>query len=59
MFKLVSFYLAETKTKEVTISWEHQDYKWLEYDEALKLVTFKNAKELLKKANDFVLENKI
>ncbi|KKP33080.1 MAG: hypothetical protein A2312_01410 [Candidatus Staskawiczbacteria bacterium RIFOXYB2_FULL_32_9] len=59
VFKLVSFYLAETKTKEVTISWEHQDYKWLEYDEALKLVTFKNAKELLKKANDFVLENKI
>jgi 8-oxo-dGTP pyrophosphatase MutT (NUDIX family) len=56
VFKLVNFYLAETKTKEIKISDEHQDYKWLEYDEALKLVTFKNAKELLKKANDFLIK---
>jgi hypothetical protein len=51
--------LAQTKTKEIKISFEHQDYKWLEYKEALELVTFKNGKDLLKKANDFIIENNI
>lgn len=59
VFKIVTFYLAETQTKEITISWEHQDFKWLPYQEALELVTFKNGKELLKKANDFIIENKL
>ena len=54
VFKLVVFYLAETKTKEVKISFEHQDYKWLPYKETLKQLTFKNAKEILKKANEFL-----
>ena len=54
-------YIPETilQTKEIIISWEHQDYKWLAYQEALELVTFKNGKELLKKANDFILENNL
>ncbi len=59
VFKLVNFYLAESKTKDIKLSEEHQDYKWLKYEEALRLVTFKNAKELLKKANDFLIKNKI
>lgn len=59
VFKLVNFYLAETETKDIKLSFEHQNYKWLLYDDALKLVTFKNAKELLKKANDFLLKSKI
>lgn len=65
-FKIVVFYLAEVKTKEaspvrsgvsngVKISFEHQGYKWLAYEEALKQLTFKNAKEILKKANDFLI----
>lgn len=52
IFKIVTFFLAETKTKEVKISWEHIGFKWLPYEEALGQVTFKNAKEILKKAND-------
>lgn len=55
IFKLVFFYLAETKTKEIKISSEHQGYKWLPYEEAFKRLTFKNAREILKKANDLVL----
>lgn len=54
IFKLVIFYLAETKTKEVKISFEHIDYKWLLYEEALKQLTYKNSKEILKKANNFL-----
>lgn len=59
VYKIVTFYLAETKTKEVTISWEHQDFKWLPFQEALNLVTFKNAKELITKANEFIIKNNL
>ena len=54
VFKRVTFYLAETKTDKVKISYEHTGYKWLPYDEALEQLTFQNAKEILKKANDFL-----
>lgn len=55
IFKMVVFYLAETKTEEVKISWEHTGFKWLLYNEALEELTFSNAKEILKKANQFLL----
>ncbi len=55
VFKIVTFYLAETKTKEVKISFEHLGYKWLPYEQALEQVTFKKAKEILKKANHYLI----
>lgn len=57
-FKIVTFYLAETKTKEVKISFEHIGYKWLPYEKALEQLTFKNAKEILKKAHFFLTRNR-
>ena len=54
ILKFVTFYLAETKTRDVKISEEHIGYEWLPYEKALEKLTFKNAKEILKKANDFV-----
>jgi len=54
IFKIVIFYLAETKTKEIKISLEHIGYTWLAYNQALSQLTFKNAKEILKKANDYL-----
>ncbi len=56
VFKTVTFYLAETKIKEVKISFEHVAYKWLPYKEALKQLTYKKAKEILKKAHRFLME---
>lgn len=56
VFKSVVFYLAETKAKEVKISEEHSDFIWLPYQEAFKKLTFKNAKNILKKANHFVIQ---
>ncbi len=51
--KEVEFYLAETKTKDIKIAGkEHQGYEWLPYSEALRRVTFANAKELLRKAHE-------
>ena len=56
IFKTVVFYLAETKTKEVKISFEHIGYKWLPYEQSLEQLTFKKAKEILKKANQFLIK---
>lgn len=54
IFKEVFFYLAQTKTKEVTLSWEHIGYEWLGFEEALERITFSNAKDILKKAEDYL-----
>ena len=54
IMKIATFLLAETKTKKVKLSHEHKDYVWLEYEEALEKLTFKNSKEVLKNANDFL-----
>jgi len=51
--KYVRCYLIESKTKEVTISYEHEDYVWLPLHKAIKKVTFANAKKLLQKADRF------
>jgi len=57
IFKIVTFYLAETKTEEVKISFEHTGYRWLPYEDAMKQLTFKKAREILEKANNFLKKN--
>jgi 8-oxo-dGTP pyrophosphatase MutT (NUDIX family) len=52
--KVVTFYLAETHNKEVRISPEHIGYIWLPYQEASDRLTFVNAKNVLKKAREFI-----
>jgi len=54
IFKIATFLLAETKSRKVRLSFEHKDYTWLEYEDALERLAFKNAKEILKKANNFL-----
>ena len=56
VFKLVVFFIAETKTKDVKISSEHTGFVWLPIEEAIAKTTFKNSKKLLKEANDFLLK---
>lgn len=57
IFKIVIFYLAETKTKEIKLSFEHIGCDWLLYKDALRRLTFKNTKNILKKANQFLKNN--
>ena len=57
VFKTVIYLLAETNQEEIRISHEHVDWQWLSYQEALKKLTFKNARQVLKKAN-IILTNK-
>ena len=53
--KKVVFFLAKTDEKNIKLSHEHNDYLWLEYNDALKKTTFENAKNVLSKANEFLL----
>ena len=52
--KTVYFFVGQAVTKQVTLSHEHIGYEWLEYNQALEKITYKNAKELLKKVHTFL-----
>jgi bis(5'-nucleosidyl)-tetraphosphatase len=52
--KTVVFFLAETSVENVTISFEHQDYGWFDYAEAIRAVTFPNARRLIREGEAFM-----
>jgi len=52
--KEVVFFLAKTKTSSVNVSHEHLDYTWLDYENALKKITYQNAKNILSKVNNLI-----
>lgn len=52
--KEVIFFLAETSTEKVALSYEHIGYTWLDYQSAIEKLTFQNAKILLKKAHELL-----
>ena len=54
MRKVVIYFLAETAIGDVTLSHEHCGYQWLPYEETLKRLTFKNARDLLTRAERFL-----
>lgn len=54
MSKDVIFFLARTTQKKVTLSHEHKGSIWLPYAEAYEKTTFPTAKDLLKKAENFL-----
>jgi 8-oxo-dGTP pyrophosphatase MutT (NUDIX family) len=56
--KDVVFYLAKTKIKQIKLSFEHIGSVWLPYDKAIEKLTYKNAKEILKKAHEFLKMHK-
>ena len=56
--KTVVFFLAETGTEGVTISFEHQAYGWYDFQGALKAVTYPNAIRLITEANSLLSKGK-
>jgi bis(5'-nucleosidyl)-tetraphosphatase len=54
VFKEVVFFLAFVYETSVTLSYEHIGYKWASYEDALNTITYKNSKEVLKKAEQFI-----
>ena len=52
--KTVIYYLAETKSEKVKISYEHLKPGWFMLEEAEKVLKHKDTKELLRKAQAFL-----
>tara|TARA_B100001113_G_scaffold351779_1_gene351589 strand:+ start:361 stop:774 length:414 start_codon:yes stop_codon:yes gene_type:complete len=52
--KEVIFFLAESFTKSIKLSSEHQNYNWLNFDLAHDRLTYANAKDVLLKAKTFL-----
>ncbi len=55
VFKIVIFYLAETKKSVVRVSKEHEGYGWFTYKEAMKILSkYKDTQKILTQANEFL-----
>lgn len=52
--KTVILFIAKTNTFNIKLSDEHIDFKWCNFKEARDLLTYSDAKKILKKANDFL-----
>jgi 8-oxo-dGTP pyrophosphatase MutT (NUDIX family) len=60
VFKIVIFYLAETRQNQIRISKEHNGYGWFTYKEALKILgKYKDSQRVLTQANEFLKRRKI
>jgi 8-oxo-dGTP pyrophosphatase MutT (NUDIX family) len=55
VLKEVIFYLLETKTDAVRLSREHVGFDWLSFEKAYERLTFKNAKDTIKRARDYLV----
>ena len=53
--KAVIYYLAETKSKQVVLSFEHNNFGWYTFDQALVKLSFENSKKVLRSANQVLL----
>ena len=53
--KAVIYYLAETKSKQVVLSFEHNNFGWFSFDQALIKLSFENSKKVLRSANQLLL----
>lgn len=52
--KSVIFFLAKTESRDVILSEEHIGYEYLDYEAAMKRLTYANAREALRKAHEFL-----
>lgn len=55
--KTVIYYLAETKSDKVILSFEHINFAWLNFYDALDRLSFDNSKRVLKNAKEFLSNN--
>lgn len=54
IYKEVIYLLAETTAEKIELSYEHTDYAWLPYEEAMKRITHENDRNVLRKAKEFL-----
>jgi 8-oxo-dGTP pyrophosphatase MutT (NUDIX family) len=55
IFKIVIFYLAETRNPRIIISKEHEGYGWFRFSEAIRILSkYHDSQRVLRQANDFL-----
>lgn len=56
--KTVTFFVGKTDQQAIRLSREHQGYLWLPFEKAYEKLTYNNAKEMLKNADEFLRAHK-
>ena len=54
IFKKATFFLGKTETEKIVLSHEQLDYQWLDFDEAVSMVTYQGDRSVLKKAGKYL-----
>ncbi len=55
VLKFVTYFLGQSATRDVKISFEHEGYEWLAFEDAFqKLKKHKDSQKVLQKANDLI-----
>src|SRR3989338_305092 len=57
IFKIVAYFLAETKKWDIRVSEEHSGYGWFLYRDGLRILVHKNSREHLRKAFEFIRQS--
>ena len=57
--KEVVLFLAQTHTRQVTISHEHIGFAWKKFDDAMQQLTYRNAKNLLSAAKEYLQQRSL
>lgn len=55
--KQVVFFLMKTKPAAVLVSDEHLGYVWLDFDRAIRKVSYENARNVLESAHAFLMKS--
>ena len=54
IFKIVIFYLVETRKRNILVSGEHEGYAWFLPKEAVAVSKFKNSKQIIRNAYAYI-----
>ncbi|MGV9171706.1 MAG: NUDIX domain-containing protein [Promethearchaeia archaeon] len=52
--KFVVYLLIRSDTKDVELSYEHEDFQWLPFDQAVEKVDYKDIKKVLEEAKNYL-----
>jgi 8-oxo-dGTP pyrophosphatase MutT (NUDIX family) len=56
--KQAIYFLAEAPDEQVTISWEHKEWVWLNLAQAMERLAFPGLRQVLASANEFLLKRR-
>ncbi len=59
VFKIVIYFLAETREDKVQLSDEHNGYGWFAYRDAMRMLMYQNLRNNLKKAYDLIRQRSL